>query len=668
MLFEVDVFISYAHIDNLPLKEGEVGWVANFHKALEVRLSQLLGEKPRIWRDKKLQGNDFFGDEIVQQFPKTALMISILSPRYIKSEWCNKEVKEFFKTAVSNIGVRIGNKCRIFKIIKTAVPFDAHPREIADTLGYEFYITDSLSGRVKELDQKGSADLEQLYWGKLDDIATDICGLLEKMKQGAVPAVINHHEEQLTVFLADTCSDLKEQYDMIKRELIRFGYRVVPDYRLPFVASEFEQVVENLLAQSVLSIHLVGGSGGMVPEGSQESVVALQNNLAAQKSKTGDLNRLIWILPDTPTGDERHNQFVHRLRTDDEIQAGADLFETSIEDFKSAALEKLEKIKSDKKQENKILQAVIGQGKFVYLAETNSSLQINREHMKQQLTGMGYQVLPDRPLPLVHEETIKTIEDLLAQCQVFIQILGVNYGVVPDKTDKSIVCLQYEQSAEKARKGNLVRLIRLPLAPEEKEVRMGEFLKKVKTDMKENPHPNDFIFEASLNDLEPIVFKKLKELEEEKRKKEKEKTTEIAKPSGIKTPLVYLICDRLDLDHKIELEDFLFNSGCEVICPLFDGEETELIADHRENLKACDAVLIYYGEGNEPWIRTVARDLAKIDGYGRTQPLDLKGVFLAPPAEKAKERFRLHDTVIIDGTQGFSPGLMQPFLDKLKSL
>ena len=69
MTFEMDVFISYAHIDNLPLREGESGWIASFHKALEVRLAQLLGEKPRIWRDQKLQGNDFFGDEIVKQFP-----------------------------------------------------------------------------------------------------------------------------------------------------------------------------------------------------------------------------------------------------------------------------------------------------------------------------------------------------------------------------------------------------------------------------------------------------------------------------------------------------------------------------------------------------------------------------------------------------------------------
>ena len=128
MLFKRDIFISYAHIDNMALKEGEKGWVANFHRALEVRLAQLLGEKPEIWRDQKLQGNDYFGDEIVEQFPKTAVMISILSPRYIKSEWCTKEVREFYEAASKGIGIRINNKSRIFKIIKTHVPYDATPR------------------------------------------------------------------------------------------------------------------------------------------------------------------------------------------------------------------------------------------------------------------------------------------------------------------------------------------------------------------------------------------------------------------------------------------------------------------------------------------------------------------------------------------------------------
>ena len=68
MNFEQNLFISYAHLDNQSLKEGETGWVDRFHKALESMLGTRLGRKAKIWRDKKLQGNDVFTDEIVARF------------------------------------------------------------------------------------------------------------------------------------------------------------------------------------------------------------------------------------------------------------------------------------------------------------------------------------------------------------------------------------------------------------------------------------------------------------------------------------------------------------------------------------------------------------------------------------------------------------------------
>ena len=70
--YERDIFISYAHLDNEALTEEEKGWVSAFDTALQRRLGQLLGRKPDIWRDRKLQGNDIFGDEIVEQFPRSS--------------------------------------------------------------------------------------------------------------------------------------------------------------------------------------------------------------------------------------------------------------------------------------------------------------------------------------------------------------------------------------------------------------------------------------------------------------------------------------------------------------------------------------------------------------------------------------------------------------------
>ncbi|MEO0394785.1 MAG: hypothetical protein AAF243_02220 [Cyanobacteria bacterium P01_A01_bin.137] len=54
MDFDKDLFISYAHIDNQSLIPDQEGWISTFHKALAIRLSQIRGTPPQIWRDRKL--------------------------------------------------------------------------------------------------------------------------------------------------------------------------------------------------------------------------------------------------------------------------------------------------------------------------------------------------------------------------------------------------------------------------------------------------------------------------------------------------------------------------------------------------------------------------------------------------------------------------------------
>ena len=89
---------------------------------MDVRLSQLLGEKPKIWRDPKIQGNDVFDEKIVSSFKDAKVMVSIMSPRYLRSEWCMRELNEFYDAASEAGGVVVGEKSRIIKVIKT--PFD----------------------------------------------------------------------------------------------------------------------------------------------------------------------------------------------------------------------------------------------------------------------------------------------------------------------------------------------------------------------------------------------------------------------------------------------------------------------------------------------------------------------------------------------------------------
>lgn len=340
--FESDVFLSYAHIDDQALTEGQKGWISTFHHALEVRLAQLLGKPPRIFRDPKLQGNDYFADELCEKLPQTALLVSVVSPRYVKSDWCRREVEEFCRASEKTGGVRIANKARVFKVVKTPVPLAEHPSELQELLGYDFFVVEPETGRPRELSQLADPEIQRHYWTRLDDLAHDISDLLSILDKQDAAGEAPDRPSRGTIYLAEASFDLKEQRDSIKRDLQEHGWTVLPDRPLPLYGPECEALVREQLGRSSLSIHLVGQNFGVVPEGQTESVVVLQHELAIERGAAGGFSRLVWIPPGLETRDERQQRFLQRLQTDSRLQHGADLLETPLEDFKVALRRRLE--------------------------------------------------------------------------------------------------------------------------------------------------------------------------------------------------------------------------------------------------------------------------------------------------------------------------------------
>ena len=117
MAFEQDLLISYAHLDDQALVEGEDGWVSRLHRLLEIRVGQLLGEKPRIWRDPKLQGNDFFADTILERLPRVGALVSVLSPRYVgrqrvrTTRWAAKRQSVGWRANTASAQARVKSVC-----------------------------------------------------------------------------------------------------------------------------------------------------------------------------------------------------------------------------------------------------------------------------------------------------------------------------------------------------------------------------------------------------------------------------------------------------------------------------------------------------------------------------------------------------------------------------
>jgi len=339
MGFAKHLFISYAHIDNQPLTPEQQGWITRFHATLEALLSMRIGGKAEIWRDEKLQGNDIFADEITAQFPHTALLVSVLTPRYLKSEWCTREVHEFCQSAEQNGGVVVENKARVFKVIKTPVDTEATlPPVMQAALGYEFFTFED--DTPLELDPAYGEKFAQNYNRKVGKLAWDVAQLLKRLETYTGSRDRVHDESKATratVYLAECSYDQREARAILQANLERHGYTVLPNQPMPRDEVEYVALVARLLERCVLSIHLVGEGYGAVPDGpSDKSVPVLQNELAIRQSKHGVLPRVIWLRQGTHSDNAQQQRFIEALHRDAEAQFGADLITGDLEALKAS--------------------------------------------------------------------------------------------------------------------------------------------------------------------------------------------------------------------------------------------------------------------------------------------------------------------------------------------
>ena len=341
-----DIFISYCHKDDQPFGDGGKRWVFDFHRDLRTRTEHYLGRAVSAWRDGKLTGADVFSDEIAAQISASAVLVSILSPSYLTSEWCLREVQTF---AAGSGPRRVGNALRLVKVMKTPVPRADLQRmlPLLDTvLGYEFYRADRDTDVVRELFLHPDPEVRREYWTRIDDVAQAIAHLVVGLgdAEHAAPAarMTTTAADAAVLYLAETTSDLQADRDRLRREFEDRGYRIVPDRPLPTDVEEFVSTVRSDLAQARLSVHLFGGRYGFVPEGSTESSVALQTELASSVRGT-DFSRILWIPPGTQARDDRQVSFLANIRQHPGRTNGYELIEAPMEQVKALIIDRLQR-------------------------------------------------------------------------------------------------------------------------------------------------------------------------------------------------------------------------------------------------------------------------------------------------------------------------------------
>jgi serine/threonine protein kinase len=490
-LAQSDVVITYSRLDDQPLLSGRPGWISQLHQNLQVRVAQLSGNQVAVVKHSDSSASAEVEAEVLKQIPNAKTVVSVLSPPFAHSNECRRVVASFWKSATDSGQFEVENRSRLLNVIKTPVSADELPPELralyTGLVPYEFFERDPQSGRLREFDEAFGHTALQRFHERVYDVAYDISQVLKYLGDPAHSGA-KRTAHPKTVFLAATTSDLESQRDQLRRELIELGHKVVPKQPLPLVASELVTVVQSCLEQADIAIHFVGEFFGLVPEATDLSMVALQNQVAARFCENSKLKRLIWIPKGLQPRDERQTSFLRQLQSDPRTVTGAELIADTLENLKVLLRTRWEREQAER----------------------------------------------DKPL---------------------------------------------------------------------------------------------------------------------------------SAPATGDAPRVYLICDQQDEAALEPLEDFFYNQGVEVSLPGFEAEESEVQQIHIQNLRDCDAALIYYGASGMHWVDFKIRDLQKAAGYRDSRPIAVSAVYVAPPFNHRKERFKSVSAKVIRQTENaFTPGLLTDFV------
>lgn len=391
-----DIFISYSHNDDLPFGEEGSRWVTEFHRNLDIRVRAYLGRPAAIWRDPKLAGSDIFSDEIAIQLRGSGLLVSVVSPSYLRSDWCSRELQTFVEAAQRGSGIDIGNKKRIIKVIKTPVTRGELPEILDSILGHEFFHVEFGTDSAREFHLDPSPEARRAYWAKLDDVAQEVRVLIDSiLKQGSTTSQPQVAAQM--VYLAITSSDLQNERDTLRRELQDRGYIVLPDHPMPWSRDQFAESVRSDLKRSQLSIHMLGSRYGIVLEGEQRSIVELQSDLATEQG----LGRITWMPPDLSITDERQAVFVKALHSRTHPSDRFELLQTSLENLKTHVLDRLRETRSP----TPLQRDDSGPARIYLVCERRDRAEV--APLRQYLLERGYEVI----LPLAKGEPDQVRQD-----------------------------------------------------------------------------------------------------------------------------------------------------------------------------------------------------------------------------------------------------------------
>jgi hypothetical protein len=315
--YEHDIFISYCHIDNLPVED--INWIDRFHERLEVALWQKEGRRQiKIWRDRELDGSQRFDQTLSAKLAASAILLCLHSPGYRESEYCSRE-RNWFRDA-NEKRLDVGDRSRIFNVLLYRMPQAEWPSAFQGAAGFPFYLADRPASMGYPLPVKSGEFTERLH-----GLADALFATLQAMQQaGATPARQSAGAQPARppgprVFIAKVSDALAVRKKRVIADLTQEGFEVIESAPPPFENPAHDETVQQRIKEAELAVHLLDQYPGTPMPGGATGYIQRQVEIGRELRTP----QLIWVPKDLTLSEDdadepdeiAYRAFLNRLET-----------------------------------------------------------------------------------------------------------------------------------------------------------------------------------------------------------------------------------------------------------------------------------------------------------------------------------------------------------------
>lgn len=298
----------------------------------------------------------------------------------------------------------------------------------------------------------------------------------------------------------------------------------------------------------------------------------------------------------------------------------------------------------------------------IYVAETSSDQNVNRETIIRELEHIGYKVLPDVNFPKDMMQFSDMVSASMKECFLSIHLIGNYYAPLLNNIDISSIELQndlfHEIAAELKTENRIIkRLVWIHPDVKPKSEKQRLYIESFKRNIE--LLKNTEIIQTPIEVFKNIIRAKAVAI------LQASELSDNKKPEDQKEKKVYVISN----DHSgltyTNIKKELEKRELTVLESTATDSKIDLIQEHYYNLVHCDALLIDYSVDNNQWLNSKLSDIMKSPGFGRKKNFLAKAV-LVNTDSNPDMILNISDLMLLDGKKAGISEQINSFIEKIQ--